>query len=365
MTAGDLETAPPIQGSGGAAGFARNLVPWLVAAGCLVYAFRVVPFEACLEALDRARVALFLPIAVGAVLLWFALESATYAYAFSRFNARVSWREARSIRALSYLFTVVHWHLAKAAVVLRLKTTHRVPLLAGTSTLLLYQGIGFLVLTLFAGAGAWLHPEMPGARSIALGAGAAAAGLVVALVALRIDRPRAASLDALRSLAILQGLRRVELADVVIIGIAKTAYQLVFVLVYYFGMRTFGVDPSFGHVVVATAILQVIGGLPIAPAGFGTQQAAMLLLFSDPAKGGSDGPSILAFGFALPITTMSMRALLACLYLGDLSASASALASESAEPAAADSAAGAGAAAAGGGGAPESAEKSRSATTRA
>ena len=93
---------------------ARQILPWFVAAGCVAYSFEVVPLEACLAALRRAQLARFVPLAIGAVLAWFALESAAYAYAFSRFNARLSWREARSLRALTYLLTLIHWHVAKA-----------------------------------------------------------------------------------------------------------------------------------------------------------------------------------------------------------------------------------------------------------
>jgi Lysylphosphatidylglycerol synthase TM region len=305
---------------------ARVAIPWIVAAVCLVWVFRVVPFEACVAALRRARLALFLPAAVGAVVLWFTIESAAYAYTFSRFNTRVRWREARSIRALSYLLTVVHWHLAKAAVVLRLHTTHGVGLVAATSTLLLYQMIGLLTLALLTGAGAIAlrfsaagfsrTPVAP--ESVLVAAGLLAAGMIAALLLLRFDRPRLPGLATLRAIGLFASHRRVSWQDVFVIGAAKVAYQLVFVGVYAIGLRAFGLSPSLSHVMVATAILQAIGGIPISPAGFGTQQAAMLVLFSDPAANGSDGPAILAFGFSLPITTMVVRALLACLYLGDL-----------------------------------------------
>jgi len=312
-------------------GVARAVLPWLVAVGCLAYAFHVVPVAECLAALRQARLAVFLPLAGGAVLLWFGLESAAYAHLFSRFGPPLTGRDARSLRALSYLLTLVHWHLAKAAVVLRLNATHGVPLISGASTLLLYQMIGVLVLALFAGAGALLSPgagvatgsaapvARPLAAHVATGSLLLAAGVALALVALRSDRPRLRALDAIRSLALFRSHRLVRLADVAYVGGVKAAYQMVFVLVYYFGLRAFGVAPDFTHVLVATAILQAVGGLPIAPAGLGTQQAAMLLLFSDPAAGGRDGPAILAFGFSLPITTMLVRGLLAALYLGDLS----------------------------------------------
>ncbi|MFO0688481.1 MAG: lysylphosphatidylglycerol synthase domain-containing protein [Myxococcota bacterium] len=301
-----------------AAALARRGLPWLVAAFCLAYAFEVVPFRQCLAALREARIELFFPLATSAVVLWFLLESAAYARLFSRLNAPLSGRDARSLRALTYLLTVIHWHVAKAAVVLRLQATHGVGLMAGTSTLLLYQMLGIVILAAFAGAGALLAPAMPGSREVAGAAFALAAGTSGVLGLLRSDRPRLALLDELRALPLFASHRRVALEDVVAIGLLKTAYQLVFVLVYYFGLRAFGLAPSFFHVLVGTALLQAVGSLPISPAGLGTQQAAMLFLFSDPAAKGADGPALLAFAFTLPITTMTLRALLACLYLGDL-----------------------------------------------
>lgn len=299
-------------------GIARQVLPWLIAAGCLVYSFEVVPLDESLAALRRARLATFFPLATGAVLTWFALESAAYAYAFSRFNAPLSWREARSLRALTYLLTLIHWHVAKAAVVLRLHSTHDVGILAATSTLLLYQMIGVLVLALFAIAGALLLPPTAAALQVALPSAVLVAVLAASLVAIRSDRPRLRMLDEIRGLSLLQAHRRFEIRDLAILGASRAAYQMVFVFAYYFGMRTFGLAPSFSHVMIATPLLQAVGSLPIAPAGFGTQQTAMLFLFSDPAVGGRDGPAILAFGFSLPIATMILRGLLAAFYLGDL-----------------------------------------------
>ncbi len=315
---GDGAPAPDARARRGPA-ILRAILPWLVAAGCLAYAFEVVPFAACLEALQRARLGLFLPLVAGAVIVWFGLESAAYAYTFSRFNGPITWRDARSLRALSYLLTVFHWHLAKAAVVLRLNTSHGVGILAATSTLLLYQMIGVLVLALFAAAGALLLPGRADLGPVAALALGAAGGLLAALAVIRVDRPRLRLLAELRALSLLQAHRRLEPRDVAIIGGTKVVYQLVFVLVYFLGMRAFGLSPAFSLVLLATPILQAVGSLPIAPAGFGTQQAAMLLLFSDPALAGADGPAILAFGFSLPITTLALRSLLALLYLPDLS----------------------------------------------
>jgi uncharacterized membrane protein YbhN (UPF0104 family) len=214
---------------------------------------------------------------------------------------------------------VFHWHLAKAAVVLRLNTAHGVGLLAATSTLLLYQMIGILVLALFASLGAAFLPTRPGLAPVAALALAGAGVILASLLVLRSHRPRLRLLDELRALTLLQAHRKLEARDVAIIGGIKVVYQLIFVFVYFLGMRAFGLSPSFSLVLLATPILQAVGSLPIAPAGFGTQQAAMLFLFSDPAANGADGPAILAFGFSLPVTTLALRSLLALCYLPDLS----------------------------------------------
>ena len=313
----------PAQGATGSRG--RRVIlavaPWLVAAGCLVYAFEVVPFAECLEALRQARLGLFLPLVAGAVLVWFGLESAAFAYTFSRFNGPISWRDARSLRALSYLLTVFHWHLAKAAVVLRLNAVHGVGLVAATSTMLLYQMIGVGVLALFAAAGALWLPTRSDLGPVALLALAGAGLVLAALAVIRVDRPRLRLLAELRALSLLQSHRQLTVRDVAIIGGIKLVYQLVFVFVYFLGMRAFGLNPAFSLVLLATPILQAVGSLPIAPAGFGTQQAAMLLLFSDPARGGADGPAILAFGVSRPIATLALRSLLALCYLPDLARS--------------------------------------------
>lgn len=308
----------------------RIAVPWLVAAGCLVYAFRVVPIADCLAALRNANLALFLPTAVASVLAWFLLDSAAYAYTFSRFCAPLSWRNARSLRALTYLLTLIHWHVAKAAVVLRLHRAHGFGLMSATSALLVYQMVGMMALGAFFLLGALAEPRLPGARAVAASGALATVGIASALALLRADRPALAPLDALRRLPLLQAFRRLSLSEVAVIGLSRVAYQLVFVMVYAIGLRAFGLDLSFARVMVATVIVQAVGGLPISPSGFGTQQAAMLFLFADPAKHGGDRAAILAFGVSLPITTMALRGLLACLYLGDLTRASAAAGVESA-----------------------------------
>ena len=68
----------------------------------------------------------------------------------------------------------------------------------------------------------------------------------------------------------------------------------------------------------ATPIVQMVGSLPLTPAGLGTQQGAMLHLFGGIGPGATSAPAILAFGFAFPIVLMGMRCAIGLCYLGRL-----------------------------------------------
>ena len=83
----------------------RKLAPWAIAAGILYYLFSQVPIAEAWAAMRAARLELFLPVMLAAVMLWFLVDSAAFAFLFSRFNARLSWTEARSLRGVTYLAT--------------------------------------------------------------------------------------------------------------------------------------------------------------------------------------------------------------------------------------------------------------------
>ena len=66
----------------------------------------------------------------------------------------------------------------------------------------------------------------------------------------------------------------------------------------------------------ATPIVLMAGGLPITPAGLGTQQALLVLFLAPWAP----EAKLLAFGFVFPIAILLVRLPLGLLYLSDLRA---------------------------------------------
>ena len=96
----------------------------------------------------------------------------------------------------------------------------------------------------------------------------------------------------------------------------RSAYLGGFVLLIWLGIRAFHVELPLGSVLASTPVILAVGGIPITPAGLGTQQAAMLYFFS---AYGSEA-AILAFGLAFPVAITLARMPLGLLYLRDLAA---------------------------------------------
>ena len=153
-----------------------------------------------------------------------------------------------------------------------------------------------------------------------LGAGLVdAAAPLLGLALLRFDWPRVDWLESLRGQDVLHAQRAVEARDLLVLAALKTLFHVVFVGVFYWGPRAFGVEPPLVLVLAATPIILAAGALPITPAGLGTQQTALLFFFlpaSPGVEGGGAAAAILAFGLGFPLVTMATRGLLGLYYLG-------------------------------------------------
>ncbi len=289
-------------------------MPWGIAAAILAYLFGRVPAGEAWQAASSARLDLFLPAMVAACALWFLIDSSAFAFLFTRFNAPVSWAEARSLRATTYLATPINWNLGTAAVVLHLRRSKSIAALDSTSTMLFYQAIDGMVLAACVLIGAWLLPHSPEVASLRTTAAGFEVVLGSTLVLAMTSTPAWGWLERVRNAGILRSHRMARLGDVVGLAALKAMYFSVFVGIFWLGCRSFGVMIPLQIALAATPAILIVAVLPITPGGLGTQQAAMMYFFSPYG----DEASILAFGLTFPVALILSRCLLGLLYVRDL-----------------------------------------------
>ena len=148
----------------------KRVAPWAIAGAIFYYLFSEVPITDAWDAARSARLELFLPVMLAAVLLWFLIDSAAFAFLFTRFNAKLAWAEARSLRGMTYLLTPINWNLGTAAVILHLRTSKHIGALESTSSMVFYQLVDGMVLASFVALGVALLPSSPEMTSLRNGA---------------------------------------------------------------------------------------------------------------------------------------------------------------------------------------------------
>lgn len=295
----------------------RSFLPWLAGVVLLALVLWRVPPSALQQSIALARLEVFVPLVAAACGAWFLIDALAFGLLFSRFNVDLPLRRALELRGLTYLLTPIHWNVGRIGVIARLHASHRVPLLEGTSSLAFYQTLDAILISSLCGLGISRLGGIGGQDSLdvwstlAWIAATVALSLVTYLALIRSDRFEGPLLSRLRSSAFHRTHRMATAADIATILALRLAYYGVFLVVYAWGTSAFQIDLPVALIVASIPILQCVGALPISPAGFGTQQAAMLILFA----GHGDEGAIVAFGLALPLLCILFRCLIGLPYL--------------------------------------------------
>lgn len=292
----------------------RNSLQWGMGLFVLWLLFRSVPFDETLAAARHADVTLLVVVTAVTSVVWFWIDSAAISYLITRFHVPFSQREARSIRALSYLVAMVNWNLGSGAIMLHLRRSKEVPLTNSLATILFYNSLDGFILLAMAAIG--LAMSAHGGSGAMIGVAIALAGLVGLVVGLRADRPQWEVIDRVRGSLAVRTIRASTVRDFAIVGSARLVYFLIFVFYFWAALRAFAVAVPPLHLMGAVPLILLAAVLPVTPAGLGTQQAAMVYLL----RAFGDEANILAFGLLFPVSFMIARALLALIYLGDLPA---------------------------------------------
>lgn len=290
----------------------KKLAPWLLAVAILSFLLVQVPVVDAWRAARAARLEIFLPLVLACVAAWFLLDSFAFSYLFTRFNAPLSWAEARALRGTTYLLTPVNWNLGTAGIVLHLRHSKQIGAVDSMSTMVFYMVIDALVLAALALAGLWLLPASSDTSGLARGALLLLLGLAGFLALFLTPLPAWAWLLRLRGVGLFRTHGLAGLRDVGLLLGLRSLYFAGFAALFWFGCGAFGVALPAELAVASMPAILLAGALT--PAGLGTQQAAMLYFYSHYGE----QAAILAFGLTFPVALTLGRILLGLRYLGTL-----------------------------------------------
>lgn len=284
---------------------------WLLAIGILAWLVWRADRDALLSALGSADLFRYVVVTIGFVGVWLSIDAFVLSWLFGRLGARTRWAEMVRFRGATYLFIVVSFHLANAALIGLVHRRTGVPLTRVTASMLvLYVGdlTALCGVSFFASLGA-SSPILSLVRPVLA---AVVVGLLGLFAAGYVLRARLAGKPFFGVVADLGPL------DVgALVGLRSIFYGS-FVLFAWITLPAFDISLPLDSIASRMPVIMSIAALPITPGGLGTTQAAMLAFFGELADSGRVLAYSLVYGLSLIVFRLPVGAALAPGVLGSL-----------------------------------------------
>ncbi len=279
----------------------RRLAPWVVGVAMVIGLIVVVDLEKVLEAMGKANLALYLPLAMGFILVWFVIETHNLSSLLKQFGHPRPMSELAAVRAYTYLLMVLNYNLGVGGIVLYLRSTVGIPLAEASSLMLFYMYAELASLAAMCVLGAVVLPGEPHAASIAMIAAVFLVGSIALIGSYRRFGDRLPF--GIGRLGIFESFGQASPATFMTVIVGRGAYFLAFIVFFHLALPTFSVEVPLMTLLVLVPTIFFIGNLPVSAAGLGTMQAAMLFFFA------SYGPeaNIAAFSLVYSATLIMLR----------------------------------------------------------
>ena len=303
----------------------KRLLPWMAAAGLLVYIGLTTCWDSALEALSRAEPLPVVATIVVGILAAFMTDTMGVSLVVSRLAASVSWRQALPVKATSYMLNVINYNAALVGMAWYVKRIRDVSFWRVLGALFVLNVMDLVALGLIAGAGLLANVGNAGIEPAARVLGyLALAGAIVGfpLVLVTIRRGlRVPLLSRVASWQIFAPLRDFEWKMLPLFLGVRIALLMIYLMVQYTFFPLFGVEVPFAVMLFYFPLGTFVQAVPIAPSGLGTMHAFNRWLYSDYVVAGMGDPSgvLDACTTALIVLGLGMRLLVAWAFLGRFS----------------------------------------------
>jgi hypothetical protein len=280
----------------------QRLLPAAVSIGALAWLLSSIDPAALLAALTWRVVAVLVPtlLVYGAATL--VLEALSLVLLMSHRPEDFSVFTAARIKSASYLLGIVNYTLGAGALTILLRRRAGIGLGESASIVLLITSVDMIILMMMAAAGTAAidtgAPTLRGGLFVFL-----VVGFVVGMTVLRLPA-NLGPIERIRALTVFQSLRTTPLSRLARLLVLRLFFTSCFVALGGFAFVGFDIPVPLGAVVVGMVVVGVVSALPIAVAGLGTGQIAVVEAFGRYA----DRETLLALSLVLTAGLLLLRA---------------------------------------------------------
>ena len=280
----------------------------------LWWVFRTVPLARVWQALQSAGPAAVLGVTAAYFVYTFAADACATWATFGWFCAKLKLWDVITIRGVTYLLALLNYNVGQGGIVYFVVKKHGVGAARATGTILLTMGVLLVELLLLAGIGSMVADA--GDLRLAVMQKITTAGLLafaLYLVLIRLAPPALARRPMLEPL--FDGGVGGHL-KALLVRVPHVAGHIFFQWIL---LRMFGVAVPFSAAATLLPVLFVVGWIPIAVQGLGTQQVAAIALLAGYATGTNAeerAAKVLAFSLTMAALLLCFSAVTGLVFLG-------------------------------------------------
>ncbi len=288
-------------------GVLARIWPWLVALAILAFLLVKIPLQALLEAFKTGPWLWLAGYTFLQTFLVLLLDAYATSISLTIAGLRRGFAQIALARGATYVLGLLNYTLGQGALGVYLKRSGTTAAQAAGSMLFL-MGLNFGVLLLIASLGflAGGLPRAAGFHFAPLFLGLWAA-ILVYLVIIRVE-PR-----FLQKYEFLAPLWQAGLKGHLQAAAVRLPHMLFLVLAYWGAMRLWGIEVPLARGMAMITVVLFVYAVPVTPAGLGTTQAALVMLFSPfvpQAAPAVRAASVLAFGLIYQFSGLISQALI-------------------------------------------------------
>jgi hypothetical protein len=210
------------------------------------------------------------------------------------------WTAAR-IKCASYLIGIINFALGAGALTILLRRRAGLGIAESASVVLTITSVDLVILMMMAGTGALVDAGPTGVN-----AGLFALLVVAFVIGMMVLRTPAnlGPIERLRTLTIFEALRHTPLSLLARLAALRLLFTSSFILLGGAAFAGFGISIPLSDLTVGMVFVGVVSALPIAVAGLGTGQVAVVAVFGHLA----DKATLLALSLVLTAGMLALRA---------------------------------------------------------